>query len=184
MPTSKCPKGKIWRNSYTRKTSKGKKVSVKGNCIKATSQSGKKESVKTKHKLEKKKAMRRITMSREILCPEGQEIRDGFYRKKPNSNEQIWIEPTCVPEKGKKTTERQMPLFFLEKDRLSKYGYSDVTNMPVMSRHKSLKKAIESGEKPLSLQRRLVALSTLTRNTNPKFSRTVREDAQWIKENK
>jgi len=40
---------------------------------------------------------------------------------------------------------------------------------------------MNSGEKPLSLSRRLNALFVLTRNTNPKLSERFKEDSEWIK---
>lgn len=72
-------------------------------------------------------------------------------------------------------------LFRLEPHRLSKYGYDKVADKTDLSRHKILQKALNSGEKPLSLSRRLNALSTLTKNTNPKTSKIFKRDSEWIK---
>ena len=43
------------------------------------------------------------------------------------------------------------------------------------------KQALEKGEKPLSVMRRLTALSTLSKNTNPKIADVFKDDAEWIK---
>jgi len=62
---------------------------------------------------------------------------------------------------------------------LTKYGYHPVEAMT--NRHKALSKGISKGEKPLSVMRRLVAISTLTKRTLPRASRIYKADAMWIR---
>jgi len=62
---------------------------------------------------------------------------------------------------------------------LTKYGYHPVEAMT--NRHKALSKGISKGEKPLSVMRRLVAISTLTKRTLPRASRIYKQDAMWIR---
>jgi hypothetical protein len=62
---------------------------------------------------------------------------------------------------------------------LTKYGYHPVEAMT--NRHKALSKGISQGEKPLSVMRRLVAISTLTKRTLPRASRIYKQDAMWIR---
>jgi hypothetical protein len=62
---------------------------------------------------------------------------------------------------------------------LTKYGYHPVEAMT--NRHKALSKGISQGEKPLSVMRRLIAISTLTKRTLPRASRIYKSDAIWIR---
>jgi Family of unknown function (DUF5771) len=62
---------------------------------------------------------------------------------------------------------------------LTKYGYHPVE--ATTNRHKALSKGISKGEKPLSVMRRLVAISTLTKRTLPRASRIYKADAMWIR---
>lgn len=62
---------------------------------------------------------------------------------------------------------------------LTKYGYHPVEAKT--NRHKALSKGISKGEKPLSVMRRLVAISTLTKRTLPRASRIYKQDAMWIR---
>jgi hypothetical protein len=49
------------------------------------------------------------------------------------------------------------------------------------NRHKALSKGITRGEKPVSVLRRLIAISTLTKRTLPRASRIYKQDAMWIR---
>lgn len=180
---TKCKKGEIWRVGYTRKTSKknkSKKVSVKGKCIKATSQTGEKTSDKNKKYLAKKK--QEYKLAREKFgtpkCAKGEIVKEGFKRKS-KSGKQTWVAPVCVSDKGK--SGKQERLFVIEPGRLSKYGYDEIEGKSDIARHKALNAALKSGEKPLSVSRRLNALAILTKNTNPKLSQTFKMDSEWIK---
>ena len=69
-------------------------------------------------------------------------------------------------------------LFHLEKGTLSKFGYS--MKKSKVSRHKSLKKAIQQ-VKPLSIYRRLNALYVLNKNKHPENAKIFKDDAEWVK---
>ncbi len=62
---------------------------------------------------------------------------------------------------------------------LTKYGYHPVE--ATTNRHKALSRGITKGEKPLSVMRRLIAISTLTKRTLPRASRIYKQDAMWIR---
>ena len=62
---------------------------------------------------------------------------------------------------------------------LTKYGYHPVEAKT--NRHKALSLGVSKGEKPLSMMRRLVAISTLTKRTLPRASRIYKQDAMWIR---
>ena len=193
MPT-KCQKGEIWRVGYVRSTGKktskknskrnskrsSKKTIVPGKCIKATSQSGEKTSVQTREYLAERKQQHLLAREKfgTPKCAKGEIIREG-YKRTSKTGKQVWVQPTCTEARGKGT--KQERLFYIEPGRLSKYGYGDVEGRTDLSRHTALKKAMQSGEKPLSVSRRLNALATLTKNTNPKLSQVFKEDSEWIK---
>ena len=68
----------------------------------------------------------------------------------------------------------------LKKGMLTSYGYHPVEAMT--NRHKALSKAITKGkEAPLSVFRRLQAISTLTKRTLPRASRIYKQDAVWVR---
>jgi hypothetical protein len=62
---------------------------------------------------------------------------------------------------------------------LTRYGYHPVEAKT--NRHKALSMGISKGEKPLSVMRRLIAISTLTKRTLPRASRIYKSDAMWIR---
>lgn len=184
----KCKKGEILRVGHTRtmtkkgskKSSKKKSIRIKEKCIKATSQTGEKTSDVTKAYLEERQKM--YKHSREKFgtpkCKKGEIVREG-YERKSKSGKKALVKPICVHDVG--LTGKSKRTIYIEPDRLSKYGYHDVGQKSDLARHKALKRAMISGEKPLSVSRRLNALSTLSRNTHPKLSRTFKEDSEWIK---
>jgi len=173
--SKKCSKGYIYREPYVTKR-KSKTIKVKGSCIKATSQSGKKTSIDVKKHFASRERMYKQARQKygNIKCKKGSIVREG-YKKKSG----VWVKPTCIKDTGKPG--KQARTIYIEKDRLKKYGYSDVVNMSQVSRHRALKRALGEGEKPLSVMRRLVALSTLSKNTNPRVSDVFSADAEWIK---
>lgn len=192
MPQS-CPKGEIWRVGYVRsvgkkkskKSKKGsksgmKRIVVEGSCIRSTSQTGEKTSVLSRQILDEKEKIHQVARSKfgTPKCTRGEIVREGFKRKS-KSGKQVWVAPVCVKDTGK--AGKQKRLFYLEPGRLGKYGYDDVAERSDLARHTALKAAVEAGEKPLSVSRRLNALATLTKNTNPKLSKKFKQDSEWIK---
>jgi hypothetical protein len=221
-----CPSGKIRRNSYTRKTSSGKTIRVKSNCIKAQSQSGKKRSdidrkIMSRQSKEHKIARQKFGTPR---CKKGEVIREGFFRRnsrnsrnssrrssrrnsrnssrrnsrnssrrnsrnssrrnsRNSSRRGSWVAPTCIKARGqsRQTGKKGKKLFRLESGTLGEFGYSDIKNMSKKERRASLNRALES-LKPLTVQRKLNAVSILQRNTNPKLSEIMREDMEWVRD--
>lgn len=172
MP-EKCKKGEIWRIGYSRKTSKRGSIKVRGKCIKATSQTGKKTSIIGRQILKKQKKVHEQAREKfgTPVCRTGEIIREGYKTKK-----NVWVAPTCI----KSDNPKQERLFYLEPDRLAKYGYANIESKSDTSRHNILREALSHGEKPLSVKRRLIALSALNKNTKPKLSRLLRSDAEWL----
>lgn len=69
----------------------------------------------------------------------------------------------------------------LKKGMLTSYGYHPVESRT--ARERSLTRAIKVGrENPLTVFRRLFAISTLTKRTLPTASKTYKRDAKWVRE--
>jgi hypothetical protein len=183
-----CPRGKIKRNSYTKRTSTGKKIKVSANCIVAMSQSGKKRSDIDRKILSREK--REHTLARKKFgtpeCASGEIVKEGYHKKassKSKNQKKTWVAPTCIEAKGssKKTGSKGKKLFRLEKGTLSQFGYHDVKKLSQKERRKALSRAITE-MKPLSVRRKLIAVSTLQKNTDKKMSKIFKDDAEWIKQ--
>jgi hypothetical protein len=65
---------------------------------------------------------------------------------------------------------------------LSKHGYVDVKDKPVIARHRALAKVIRAGEPPLGLFRRLNVLMILFKRKDPKLSKIFKKDRDWVRE--
>jgi len=183
MAKSKCSKGSIRRKGYIRKTKKGS-VKVGSRCIKAVSQSGLKRSSIDKKIMQKRASIHKQARQKygTPKCGSRQIMREGYYRKSYSrkSGSRVsgsWVAPTCIEDVGNSGKRQQ--LFRLEKGTLSQYGYRVESN--ATERRKALTRAVNSGLKPLSAFRKLIALRTLTQNTNPEMSRIVGNDAEWLR---
>lgn len=98
--------------------------------------------------------------------------------KKLSLNKKIKKKSTYTKDKS-----YSKKLFKLNKGTLSQFGYYDIKKMSKQERRKSLSKAVKN-VKPLSVMRKLIALSILQKNTNKKLSKTFREDAKFVKTTK
>lgn len=90
---------------------------------------------------------------------------------------------TQVKAASYRTTNKGKPgrgpkLFKLRKGGLSKYGYS--TTSSLTGRHAALSRAIAQGVPGLTLSRRLGALATLLKRTNPMLSKRLRRNQRWV----
>jgi hypothetical protein len=173
-----CEKGYIKRKSYTRKIG-SKKIKVGSNCIKATSQSGLKRTDIDKKKLSKLHKLHDLARAKfgTPKCHNGSIVREGTKTKKGT-----WKRPSCAKASGRasKTGKKGSQLFILEKDILSKYGYSNVSTMKISDRKKSLLKALKH-IKPLPLSRRLNALYVLNKIKNSRLAKIFKDDSIWVK---
>ena len=183
---SKCSKGFIKRNSYTKQDG----THVKEECIVAQSQSGKKTSKELKRYIATKDIMHKKALEKfgKSKCSKGQIMKEG-YRRKPysrlsrsGSKKSIkgkWIEPTCIKSISK-GSKRNKVIVIMEKDVLVKYGYKNVKTLSITKRHSYLNKAMQD-LKPLSVYRRLIAIATLNKNKDNELFKILREDAEYIK---
>jgi hypothetical protein len=183
-----CPIGKIKRNSYTKKLSSGKKIKISENCIDSTSDSGLKRTDIDKKKIGYEKREHNIARKKfgTPKCSNKEIVKEGYYKKSPKKKSKgTWVSPVCIKAKGssKKRGTKGKKLFRLEKGTLSQYGYSGVKKLSKTQRRNSLSKAIKN-MKPLSVMRKLIAVSTLQKNTNPQMSKIFKEDAEFVKSTK
>ena len=183
---SKCSKGYIKRNSYTKKDG----THVKEDCIVAQSQSGKKTSKELKRYIAIKDIMHKKAIEKfgRSKCSKGEEMKEG-YRRKPytkisrsgskTSIKGKWIAPTCIKSLSKGSKKNKV-IVIMEKDVLAKYGYKHIKDLSITKRHGYLNKVIQD-LKPLSVYRRLIAIATLNKNKDNELFKILREDADYIK---
>jgi hypothetical protein len=196
-----CKKGTIYRKGYSRATKSGSKTRVPGNCIRATSQTGKKRSLEDKRYLkEKAKSQSRARSKTRSLarslkrCSKGQIKRTAYERKaysrkaytrsdgtkiKGTRVAKTVVSDGCTKDRGKSHGQGRQ-LFHLEKDVLKKYGYGHVKISSELQRHRALKKALVD-IKPLSLFRRLNALYVLNKNQDPDSAELFKEDRNYVR---
>lgn len=185
---NKCDEFYIYRKPYKRTTKTGKTVKVKGACIKSRSITGRKASeidksiIKNK-KLREKRA-EKMTKSEKLECPKGMIKRAGYIRKsherhsrdgKVISVQKKILPAICIKSRGIGSTVR-IPVMTHE---LGKFGYHDVVNMSVRMRHSSLNDVVNTmGYLPVI--KKLNALATLNKNTNPAVSKVFKDDQEWL----
>lgn len=185
-----CPKGQIMRQGYT--TSTGKKVSK--SCIMSQSSTGRKTTedvkkyVQTREKIQRQ-ASKKFSKETPKSCPKGYILREGYKRESYKSHSKkgepikvkaSWTKPECIKSQTGKSEKGKKLITIIEKDVLGKYGYDDVKSLSPSERRRALRKAIKE-IKPLSVYRRLVALSTLNKGKDKVLSNILKEDSDWIK---
>jgi hypothetical protein len=187
-----CTRGKILRKGY--RTVTGKRVNP--SCINATSASGKKTSDILKRYIKSKDSMHRAASKKfskeaEKKCAPGYIKREGYkvgshksHSKsgKKTSVKSTWVAPACIrSQTGKNSSKNKSKVIvIMERDVLAKYGYDKIKGLSPKERKSALKNAIRD-IKPLSVYRRLVALSTLNKNKDVDLYKILKEDAEWIK---
>lgn len=88
------------------------------------------------------------------------------------------VRGTSYVTKNRGRPGRGPKLFKLRKGGLSRYGY--MTSASLADRHLALSRAISRGVPKLTLSRRLGALATLLKRTNPRLSRSLRKNQMWV----
>jgi len=64
-------------------------------------------------------------------------------------------------------------------DALGSFGYHDVKHKSALARHRALNAAVRS-KGALEVIRRLSALATVTKNTQPTLSKKIRADQRYV----
>ena len=177
------------------KTINGK--NIKSNCITAQSNSGEKTSDIIKDYLKAKEkvhelARKKFSKESSKKCSKGYIMRDGYkvnsHKSHSKNGKEIvikehWVKPECIKSQLNRSTKGEKVIVIIEKDILGKYGYKNIKELPEQKRHIFLHKAIKEN-KPLSIYRRIVALSTLNKNKDHKLYKILKDDANWIKTQK
>jgi hypothetical protein len=118
--------------------------------------------------------VRRVT--RRVVRVKATKSRTGYsYVRKAGISRVSAVPAKDVGASGKSTK----VIGKLKGGMLTKYGYHPVEAKT--NRYKALSKGIIKGEKPLSVMRRLIAISVLTKRTLPRASRIYKSDAMWIR---
>ena len=173
-----CPKGKILRKGYIKKTKTGSKK-IKANCIKSTSASGlKRSSIDKKIMKQKSKTHSQIREKYGTpKCKKGEIIREGYKRK--TGSKKTVVKPVCIKKTGKKGSKGKQ-LFRMEKGTLGQFGYENVKNLTVSQRHTALSRAVKNMN-PLSVFRKLKAIRLVNGNKDPALAEIFNKDASWVK---
>lgn len=100
------------------------------------------------------------------------------HRKSYTRKDGTRVKSTTYRTKNLGKSGRGPKLFQLKKGGLSEYGYKPSYEMK--KRHAALSSAISRGVSSLTLSRRLGALATLLKRTNPKLSKSLRRNQKWI----
>jgi len=187
---SVCNKGEILRAGYITKTGKN----VREKCIPAQSYSGRKTSddikkyVQSREQIQKE-ARKKFSKEASKKCPTGYIMREGYKRESHKSHskkgdsikvKESWTRPQCIKSQTGKSEKGNKVIVIMEKDILGNYGYKHVKSLSPGERRSTLRKAIRE-IKPLSVYRRLVALSTLNKGKDTKLAKILKEDSEWIK---
>ena len=99
-------------------------------------------------------------------------------RKSYLRSDGVRVKATSYTVRNRGKPGRGPKLFRLKKGGLSQYGYS--TSSSLASRHAALTRAISQGVPGLTLSRRLGALATLLKRTNPMLSKRLRRNQRWV----
>jgi len=191
-----CPKGIIRRKGYITKRG-SKTVRVKPSCIKATSASGTKRSPKDLALIRQREKIQKEIGKKygNVRCPPGQIERAGYTRRgyqrkgyvrkdgtvvKSTRVGKSEVPPVCIKDTGAPGKGYKIKVV-LEKGVLKKAGYASVKDLSLEQRHSALRKANKQIGNPLSLFRKLLIVSTLNRERDPKLAKIFRDDANWVK---
>lgn len=206
MANNTCSAGSVYRKGYTRKAytrkdgTKVKAAKVKGGCIekqglgkgKRVEWTAAQMRAKAKREAEASARTKSPRSAKEAKCKRGEILRDAtkvkaYTRKDGTRVEEHYRAAACIRDLGLPGKGSQL-IGPLKKGTLSQFGYA--VSKPDAVRHWSLKAAVNEYSKPsnvserqaaMSVYRKLTALSTLTRNTQPANSRTYTKDVVYMK---
>ena len=198
-----CGKGTIKRDSFTRLSPYGKIVKIPPTCIRATSATGLKRKaivariMAVKARLQK---MAKARFGKPPVCKPTEILREGYHRKSvvrrsytkktPKSRtvriasrkvKGAWVAPKCIKSRGRVVgVKGKKVIGYLFKGTLGKFGYAKVQALTVAQRRKALHRAMKHLP-ALTVYRKLIAIATLQKHTNPKAHKIFRTDAEWVK---
>jgi len=120
-----------------------------------------------------------------VKCPPGYIVRDGYHRRGYLNKNGTYVKPTtvpatCIKDLGGKGRGKDV-FAKLKSGDLTKYGYHLKESDTARRRLSLLKSAREF--KPLTVFKKVQALSILHKNTNPVYAKRAKSDAEWISRN-
>ena len=126
-------------------------------------------------------------------CPKGKILRTAYVREAyTNKNgteiKKSIVPATCIDDVGKPGkglfNEKGERIYIpIKKGELGQFGYHGFDKLNERQRRIRLGKAVRKLSKGnyLPIFRKLILFSTLFKNTNPKYSKMYRQDAEWVK---
>ena len=107
-------------------------------------------------------------------------IRSPYRRADGTYVKSVTVKSKCIKDRG---TPGKGPKLIknLRKGTLSNFGYKNVRELSLPVRQKSLEYAVKKWG-PMAVFRKLVAVRTLQKNTNPHIAKIFGNDARWIRE--
>lgn len=175
--TRRCKQGMFYRKAYTRKSKLGKIVRVPGRCIRSQT------TYNTPYSPHRT-TMRGYRMTARSLrtCPPGYIKRAAFVRR-TKSGKRSHVPEQCIPDVGLPGKGYAGPgpgIGPLRKGELSKYGYTNIASLNIVSRRAALEKAIDEFGS-LGVWRKLNAVAVYTRRTSPSVSQIIQSDMDWVR---
>jgi len=114
--------------------------------------------------------------TRKVIKVKPSKTRKGYSYVRPAGVSRV--KSVAIPDVGAAGKSRKL-IGPLKGGMLTRYGYHPVE--ATTTRHRALLKAISKGhESPLSVSRRLQAISTLTKRTLPRASKIYKADRAWV----
>lgn len=101
-----------------------------------------------------------------------------IHRKSYTRSDGTRVKSSTFSIKNRGRKGRGPKLFKLKKGGLSQYGYKPKST--ISQRHFILSRAISKGISTLTLSKRVGALATLLKRTNPNLSKKLRNNQLWV----
>jgi hypothetical protein len=179
MASHKCPSGKTYRKTYTRK---GRRIT--GRCIRKTTTAKvtsrmvaaatrKRMGIRMRGFRKSKRGVRR--------CPTGKILRAAYVRV--TRGKRVPVPASCIPDvgaPGKGLRSSKPGIGTLKRGNLVRFGYEKIATLDAGARHAALRKAV-GAYGSLTVWRKLNALSVYTRRSSPATSRAAKADMDWVR---
>lgn len=178
--TRKCPSGKFYRKTFTRK---GRRIM--GRCIRKQTTAritSRKYAALTRRRMGIR--MRGFRKSKRGVrrCPKGKILRAPYVRLTKRGS-RVLVPASCIPDvgaAGKGLRSGKPGIGILKKGNLMRFGYQKIAGMESTVRHSALRKAV-AAYGSLTVWRKLNALSVYTRRTSPATSQAAKADMDWVR---
>jgi hypothetical protein len=178
MPPNKCPANQILRAAYTRKS--GSRVLAK--CIRRVSPYEERYSDFQKRVLGKMtrrlSGYSRAYRGNNRSCGKGFTLRKAYVPYKSSGERGRLVKAACITKRGSSTS--GVKIGPIRKGELIKYGYADVSLLPINKRRSALKTAV-SQLGSLSVWKKLNVIYLYNKNKNPELAEKFVADRDWVR---